>query len=44
MSKLEALYSRYNKLKTNGRNTDSQGVLRKIKRQIRNLEKEKNNG
>lgn len=44
MSKLDALYFRYNKLKSNGRNTESQGVLRKIQRKIRKLEKEQNNG
>ena len=44
MNKLDALYSRYNKLKSNGRNIESQGILRKIQRKIRKLEKEQNNG
>jgi uncharacterized coiled-coil DUF342 family protein len=44
MSQLDALYSRYNKLKNNRRNIESRGVLRKIQRKIRKLEKEQNNG
>lgn len=37
---LAALYSRKNKLERNGKNSEGQGVLRKINRQIRRLEKE----
>lgn len=48
MSKLEALYDRKNRLSQNGKNSEGQGVLRKLERQIRNLENkiydsEKNN-
>ena len=38
--KIAALKSRYNILLTNGKNAENQGVLRKISRQIRNLESE----
>nr|DAK16158.1 MAG TPA: hypothetical protein [Caudoviricetes sp.]DAX84535.1 MAG TPA: hypothetical protein [Caudoviricetes sp.] len=34
---LRELESRYNRLKENGKNVDSPGVLRKIQRKIRNL-------
>ena len=44
MSKIDALKARYNKLKVNGKNHEGQGVLRKLQRQIRNLEKAENNG
>lgn len=40
MSKLEALLDRKNKLEKNGKNSEGQGVLRKINRQIRNLQKQ----
>lgn len=42
MSKLEALLDRKNKLEKNGKNSEGQGVLRKINRQIRNLQKQNN--
>lgn len=35
-TQLAALYFRKNKLERNGKNSKSQGVLRKINRQIRN--------
>lgn len=37
---LAALYDRKNKLERNGKNSEGQGVLRKINRQIRKLKKE----
>lgn len=39
-TQLAALYCRKNKLERNGKNSEGQGVLRKIIRQIRRLEKE----
>lgn len=39
-TQLAALYDRKNKLERNGKNSEGQGVLRKINRQIRKLEKE----
>lgn len=39
-TQLAALYCRKNKLERNGKNSEGQGVLRKINRQIRRLEKE----
>lgn len=36
---MNALNARLNRLIRNGKNVESQGVIRKIKRQIRNLEK-----
>ena len=36
--KLAIMKDRYNKLKENGKNIDSAGVLKKLARQIRNLE------
>ena len=36
---MDALKNRYHRLNTNGRNEDSRGVLRKIRRKIRNLKK-----
>lgn len=39
-TQLAALYCRKNKLEHNGKNSEGQGVLRKINRQIRRLEKE----
>lgn len=38
-TQLAALYDRKNKLEKNGKNSEGQGVLRKINRQIRNLKK-----
>lgn len=38
-SELSALYDRKNKLQQNGKNAEGQGVLRKIDRKIRELEK-----
>lgn len=39
-SKIETLKSRYNIIISRGKTAEDQGVLRKIKRKIRNLEKE----
>jgi hypothetical protein len=39
-TQLAALYDRKNKLEHNGKNSKGQGVLRKINRQIRNLQKQ----
>ena len=39
-TQLAALYDRKNKLERNGKNSEGQGVLRKINRQIRKLKKE----
>ena len=39
-TQLAALYSRKQKLERNGKNAEGQGVLRKINRQIRNLQKQ----
>lgn len=36
---MNTLNARLNRLIRNGKNIESQGVIRKIKRQIRNLEK-----
>lgn len=36
---MHTLNARLNRLIRNGKNVESQGVIRKIKRQIRNLEK-----
>lgn len=36
---MNALNARLNRLIRNGKNVESQGIIRKIKRQIRNLEK-----
>lgn len=36
---MDALKSRYHRLNTNGKNEDSRGVLRKIRRKIRLLKK-----
>lgn len=36
---MNTLNARLNRLIRNGKNVESQGVIRKIKRQIRNLEK-----
>lgn len=41
-SQISALYERKNRLEKNGKNSEGNGVLRKINRQIRNLEKQKN--
>lgn len=38
---LTELYSRKNRLERNGKNSEGLGVLRKIERQIRKLEREK---
>lgn len=38
-SQIAALYDRKNRLEKNGKNSEGNGVLRKINRQIRNLEK-----
>ena len=38
--KLTALEIRLHKLKNNGRNNDSPGVIRKIERQIRQIKRE----
>lgn len=37
---LKSLKSRYNLIMSRGKTAEGQGVLRKIKRKIRNLEKE----
>lgn len=37
--KLAMMKDRYNKLKENGKNIKAGGVLRKLERQIRNMEK-----
>ena len=39
-SQITALYDRKNRLEKNGKNSEGNGVLRKINRQIRNLEKQ----
>ena len=39
-SQIAALYARKNRLEKNGKNSEGNGVLRKINRQIRNLEKQ----
>lgn len=39
---LTELYARKQRLEKNGKNSEGNGVLRKINRQIRNLEKQKN--
>lgn len=39
MSEIDALKCRRNKLLMNGKNTEGSGVIRKIDRKIRNLEK-----
>lgn len=39
-SQIAALYDRKNRLEKNGKNSEGNGVLRKINRQIRNLEKQ----
>lgn len=39
-TQLAALESRKQRLERNGKNSEGQGVLRKINRQIRNLKKE----
>ena len=39
-TQLAALYGRKQKLERNGKNSEGQGVLRKINRQIRNLQKQ----
>ena len=39
-TQLAALYDRKNRLEKNGKNSEGNGVLRKINRQIRNLEKQ----
>lgn len=41
-SQLTALYERKNRLEKNGKNSEGNGVLRRINREIRNLEKQKN--
>lgn len=38
---VEALKDRYNRLVRNGKNSEGTGVLRKIQRQIRNIQKNK---
>lgn len=38
-SKLKALKDRYHRLSMNGKNTEGEGVMRKIARKIRNLER-----
>ena len=43
-SELNALRSRYQRLRQNGKNIEGQGVMRKIARKIRNLEKELTGG
>lgn len=39
MSEIDALLCRKNKLLMNGKNSEGQGVLRKIERKIRNAQK-----
>lgn len=39
-SQIAALYDRKNRLEKNGKNSEGNGVLRKINRQIRNLQKQ----
>lgn len=39
-SKLLAMENRLHKLKTNGKNDDSPGVIRKIERQIRRIKQD----
>lgn len=39
-TQLAVLYDRKNRLEKNGKNSEGNGVLRKINRQIRNLEKQ----
>lgn len=39
-SQIAALYDRKNRLEKNGKNSEGNGVLRKINRQIRNLKKQ----
>lgn len=41
-SQIAALYERKNRLERNGKNSEGNGVLRKINREIRKLEKQKN--
>lgn len=41
-SRIAVLYERKNRLEKNGKNSEGNGVLRKINREIRNLEKQKN--
>lgn len=40
MSKLDALIEKRNRLLQNGKNTEGSGVIRKLNRKIRNLQKE----
>lgn len=40
ITELEAMKSRYNLIMSRGKTAEGQGVLRKIARKIRNLEKE----
>ena len=39
MAEIDALIARRDKLAANGKNTEGQGVLRKIERKIRNISK-----
>ena len=41
-SELQALKSRYNLIMSRGKTAEGEGVLRKIRRKIRKLEKENN--
>ena len=42
MATLNELLERKNKLERNGKNSEGQGVLRKINREIRKLQRERN--
>ena len=42
MSKLEVLLEKRNRLLQNGKNTEGQGIIRKLDRKIRRLKKESN--
>lgn len=42
MATLNELLERKNKLERNGKNSEGQGVLRKINREIRKLQREQN--
>lgn len=42
VTELEAMKSRYNLIMSRGKTTEGEGVLRKIRRKIRKLEKESN--
>jgi len=41
MSQLEVLIDKRNRLLQNGKNTEGSGVIRKLDRKIRNLEKDR---